>query len=129
MIKNVQSVVVAVLLVAILSSSVSAEAGDTFYSYSDGNVCIVIDMTNINEDQANKIIRSFTNDLSNSYSTMSLMCTLFGHSISTTKTSITTHNCYSSAPHCKVDIYDTEVCERCEYTMSTWKSSYRTNCH
>ena len=62
----------------------------------------------------------------------SLLCTLFGHSLSTTYVNEVTHNVYPTSPKCVDNLYKCEYCTRssCDYINTTLISSVRTSaCH
>ena len=52
-----------------------------------------------------------------------LWCTLFGHNYTTSSVGIITHKYRSSQPRCKNDIYNVQVCDRCEDTVKTLVST------
>jgi hypothetical protein len=63
--------------------------------------------------------------------TYGLAC-LFGHNLTTSKATETTHNAYATSPKCLLQKYEVTTCTRssCDYMEKTLISSERTNeCH
>lgn len=44
-----------------------------------------------------------------------IICSLFGHSTSTTFVTVTHHKAYIHVPRCRVEYYDVTTCSRCDY--------------
>ena len=127
--KKIQLFVVTVLLITILSNSLSAATNEKIYTYSSGNKEIIVDLTDINEVQAERIARSILDPDSDEPQPINLVCSLFGHSMSYSTVKEITHYYYTSSPHCKLDTYNVGACDRCDYTESTLKSTARASCH
>ena len=61
-----------------------------------------------------------------------ILCTLFGHDLTTSTVSEVTHNVYTTSPKCVRKIYDVTTCTRsgCDYFEKTLISSKRiSSCH
>ena len=58
-----------------------------------------------------------------------LMCTLFGHKLESSIATTITHKARATDPRCLREIYETEVCTRCDYTnVKLINSSYISCC-
>lgn len=60
---------------------------------------------------------------SNTVSPDSIICTLFGHNLSTSTVTATHHKVLPHNPRCLVEIYHVTACSRCNYTDSELVSS------
>ena len=58
-----------------------------------------------------------------------IICTLFGHKLTETTTSVVTHNVYQNAPRCLRQDYNLSVCSRCDYVSQELIASQRIYCH
>ena len=58
-----------------------------------------------------------------------IICSLFGHNLSTSAVSVITHRVSIWNPRCRLDIYDVTGCSRCNYTEEVLVSSGRILCH
>jgi len=58
-----------------------------------------------------------------------ILCSLFGHKLTTTSTTVITHNVYSNAPRCVEELYNLSVCSRCDYVSQELISRSRIYCH
>ncbi len=58
-----------------------------------------------------------------------ILCTLFGHKLTETTTTVITHNVYANAPRCLREDYNLSVCSRCDYVNQELIASHRIYCH
>ena len=58
-----------------------------------------------------------------------IICTLFGHDLSTSTVTVTRHRVRQHEPRCQLEIYDVEACSRCDYTVDTLFATSLVFCH
>lgn len=58
-----------------------------------------------------------------------ILCTLFGHKLTETTTTVVTHHVYANAPRCLEEDYNLSVCSRCDYVNQELIASHRIYCH
>ncbi len=79
---------------------------------------------NISEELKAKATAYFLNGATDdNAATYGLTCTLFGHKLETTTSSVVTHKARTTAPRCLKKTYKYEACTRCDYETSTLLSS------
>lgn len=137
--KVIRKIILFILVASLLSIICLASSGEsqTFY-YSNGKEITVCN-SELSYAQKKMIADYFAyNDFSNRSNPngenieSSLLCTLFGHSLSTTYVYEVEHNVYPTSPKCVSNNYKCEYCTRssCDYMETTLISSYRiSSCH
>ncbi len=58
-----------------------------------------------------------------------LICSIAGHSLTTTYPTATVHKAYTDAPRCVQKDYEHQYCSRCDYTSDTLLKTTRIYCH
>lgn len=88
-------------------------------------ITIIIHNENISEETKEKLIAFYSNPegQGNNATTYGLTCTLFGHDIESSMTTVITHKVRTTAPRCQEKRYNYESCTRCDYENSTLASS------
>lgn len=96
----------------------------------NNDIVIIIHNEDISEETKAKIIAFYSDPESHddTATTYGLTCTLFGHKLESTTTSVITHKVRTTAPRCQQKRYDYESCTRCDYTNSTLINSTYINC-
>lgn len=80
------------------------------------------------EDFRSKFIAHYFSHGDEDAATYGLICTLFGHKIESTVSSVITHKVKSTDPRCLQERYNVETCSRCDYINKTLLSSYYISC-
>ena len=108
--------ILALFLSAIFVFTSVVNAADTTYVYRENNIEIQITHAGLSEEKLHLIVYSLTSEEPNAQ-TYGLMCTLFGHKLVVTSNKVVTHMVYDTYPHCKLEYYQTTLCERnnCNY--------------
>jgi len=57
-----------------------------------------------------------------------IICTLFGHKLSTTTVTATHHKVHVHSPRCLMEVYDVTACSRCDYTDAELVGSFFVVC-
>ena len=105
-------------MVFVLCINVSAISGK--YTYQVENVTIIFEeSTTLDEQEREKIINHLVSDGITDNTTYGLWCNLFGHSYETHTVDKITHCVYDTNPRCQDDLYEVQICTRCEHTIST----------
>lgn len=117
--KKIIALILALVLVfSVMSVSVYAE--DT----TADTVVVTVDNTdfifnsNTSEDFRTKFIADYLNPVDDGEEPYGLTCTLLGHKLETSVSTVITHKVYSTAPRCVSERYSVETCSRCDYTNS-----------
>ena len=119
---------VSVIMAIVLSLScmfITANADDSINEniYTNNAVTILFE-DGASDIVKEKIISDFTGSADSHAETRGLTCTLFGHKIETGRAAIITHEAKATKPRCLENVYDYEVCTRCEnYAEYTLVSS------
>ena len=94
------------------------------------NITILIHNEDISEETKEKLIAFYSNPegQGNDATTYGLTCTLFGHKLESTMTTVITHKVRATAPRCQQKRYAYEACTRCDYENSTLANSTYINC-
>ena len=94
------------------------------------DVTIIIHNENISEETKEKLIAFYSNPEihDNTASTYGLTCTLFGHKLESSMTTVITHKVRTTAPRCQEKSYNYESCTRCDYENSTLIGSTYIHC-
>ena len=103
----------------ILSLGVFPASAEEAVENSD--VTIIIHNENISEETKEKLIAFYSNPESHNdtVATYGLTCTLFGHKLESSMTTVITHKVRTTAPRCQEKSYIYESCTRCDYENST----------
>ena len=85
------------------------------------DVTIIIHNEDISEETKEKLIAfySTSENYNDTATTYGLTCTLFGHKLESTMTTVITHKVRTTAPRCQEKRYAYEACTRCDYENST----------
>ena len=85
------------------------------------DVTIIIHNEDISEETKEKLIAFYSDPETqvNDATTYGLTCTLFGHKLESTVTTVITHKVRTTAPRCQEKTYTYEACTRCDYENST----------
>ncbi len=108
----------------------SAFANDT----AEETVSVTVENTdfifkfNTSEDFRSKFIADYINPVDDGAETYGLTCTLFGHKLESSLTTVVTHKAKATDPRCLQERYNVEVCSRCDYTNKTLVSSSYISC-
>ena len=104
----------------------SIQAGDVFpltYQYTDPEVTVEFSETlEISLARHQQIADEIAGIMSNAIidptvaSPNNIVCTIFGHKLSTTTVTATHHKVLPYDPRCLLEIYDVTACSRCDYT-------------
>lgn len=119
---------------ATIGSSAAESIPLNVNSFYYGNKEITIDAVDISQEKMQFIADFIVDEPNNTYDEVApcgIAC-LFGHKLTKTSATETSHNAYSSSPKCLVKIYNIEYCTRssCDYIKKDLISSYRTStCH
>ena len=73
-------------------------------------------------------IESGTTLNSNTASPDNIICTIFGHDLSTTTVTVTHHKVEQHHPRCLMELYHVTACSRCNYTDAELQSSFHILC-
>ena len=123
--KRIVSIVLMLVLAITLTSNVFAEGKTTYCFIIDGmEICVETDEA-ISEEEAYQIALASVYGHNNC---RGAWCTINGHSMQTSSTTVTTHKVYSSAPRCVRSDYIVQTCSVCGYTTTTLVSSVRIYC-
>ena len=96
----------------------------------NNDVTIIIHNENISEETKEKLIAFYSDPESHNdtAATYGLTCTLFGHKLESTTTSVITHKVRTTVPRCQKKTYNYEACTRCDYENSTLLSTTYIDC-
>ena len=96
----------------------------------NNDVTIIIHNENISEETKEKLIAFYSDPESHNdtAATYGLTCTLFGHKLESTTTSVITHKVRTTVPRCQKKTYNYEACTRCDYENSTLYSTTYIDC-
>lgn len=136
--KKVFALMTAVCLL-ICGTSIGSSATDVvdseIFYYNDKNIEVVVEGNNIRHEKkqliANYIVEEDISTDNDNVSTCGILC-IFGHDLTTSHATETTHNAYTTSPKCLVKNYTVQYCNRssCDYITKELTSSYRTAaCH
>ena len=116
-------------IIALIMAMVCVFSAMTISVYADGeeentvtvtvnDIEFVFDADTTEEFRSKTIAHYFGhgNDGTDSYG---LTCTLFGHKLENSITTAITHKASATDPRCLRQMFNTEVCTRCDYTNST----------
>ena len=94
------------------------------------DVTIIIHNENISEETKEKLIAFYSDPeaQTNNATTYGLTCTLFGHDIESSMTTVITHKVRTTTPRCQQKKYNYESCTRCDYENSTLLSTAYIDC-
>lgn len=94
------------------------------------DVTIIIHNEDISEETKEKLIAFYSDPeaQANNATTYGLTCTLFGHDIESSMTTVITHKVRATTPRCQQKKYNYESCTRCDYENSTLLSTAYIDC-
>lgn len=119
--------VITMLLVYAMSFNASAITEQ--YTYEFEAVTVIFDANSMTTEQDREIITAHLVCEDENSTTYGLWCTLFGHSYETHSATKITHCVYDTDPRCLREIYEVQLCSRCEDTVSKLiGSAYITCC-
>ncbi len=99
--------------------SISAYAENT----NENTVTVTVKETDFifdaetSEEFRNKFIAHYFNH-GDDAAAYGLTCTLFGHKLETSVSTVITHKAKATSPRCLQETYSVETCSRCDYTNS-----------
>lgn len=130
--KKVISVLVCFLIVmsamCTIASASSATANKYTYIIDDTNYTVEFEDNNLTSKEQEIVAKKLLGMESGDVQTYGLGCTLFGHDYKYTTASVIQHKVRTSAPRCKLSLYDVTYCEDCDYTKETLTSTSYQNC-
>lgn len=96
----------------------------------NNDVTIIIHNEDISEETKEKLIAFYSDPeaQANNATTYGLTCTLFGHDIESSMTTVITHKVRATTPRCQQKKYNYESCTRCDYENSTLLSTAYIDC-
>jgi hypothetical protein len=117
----------ALITIALLSAFSLTIFADEFnplvYHYQNPEITIVFtESLNVSSERQQQIADEIAGidttiiSGSNSASPDNIICTLFGHDLSTTTVTATHHKVHVHNPRCLVELYHVTACSRCNYT-------------
>lgn len=121
--KIISLMLVVVSLFSIMTVSVYAEDANK------KTVTVIVNETDFifdastSEEFRNKFIAHYFNHDDDGVEAYGLTCTLFGHNLKTSVSTVITHKAKATSPRCLQETYSVETCSRCDYTNSTLLSS------
>ena len=128
--KKIISTILLITVIAVFFASyISGTDSSMIYTYTDGDIEIIIEHSGLTDEQLDSIVSLFIENDSNSVASMGLMCTLFGHKMDYVVTTVIEHNYYSTAPHCRKAVYEVGECTRCGTTETTLIQETPLSCH
>ena len=120
------SLIVSLLVGAMCFNSSAATAQ---YTYEFENVTVVFDSDISLDAKGRNMVAEHLVYGTENYTTYGLWCSLFGHTYETHSASKITHCVYDTDPRCLEEIYEVQVCSRCEHTISKLLASiYISSC-
>ena len=121
--KKIIALIMSVMLVfSVMSVSVYAEDTADNVVVSVNGVDFIFD-TDTSEDFRNKFIADYFNPGEDGAEAYGLTCTLLGHNIENSVSTVITHKVSSTSPRCLKEIYSVDPCTRCNYSDATLISS------
>lgn len=117
--KNIIALIMSVILVfSVMSVSVYAEDAAENIVVSVNGVDFIFDK-DTSEDFRNKFIENYFNPHEDGAEAYGLTCTLLGHDIENSVSTVITHKVSSTAPRCLRETYSVDTCTRCDYSNAT----------
>lgn len=121
---KITKALIATLLVGILTLTVFADGFNPLvYQYHNPEITVEFaELLDVSADRhqqiADEIAGVNSSFISGSIgeSPDNIICTIFGHNLSTTTVTATHHKVHVYNPRCLVEIYDVTACSRCNYT-------------
>ena len=116
------ALVFACLPMSIVATAEDPHAGN---SYTFGDITITLE-DGLSEDVKARIIAHLLgqeNQGPEGDETDNVLCTLFGHKLTVTYSTVTTHKARATAPRCLQKIYEVSTCSRCDYVSSQLQGS------
>ena len=120
---------VIVMVVAILMSFfiMPTPAADVEESHNHDHIEIIFEDENLSPELKEKATAYFLNGDAETeddgIATYGITCSLLGHKLEATTTYTITHKARATAPRCLKRTYTYEACTRCDYEISTLKST------
>ena len=115
--KNILTIMIAMLLV--YATCFTSFAVSVQYTYEFENITVIFDADSALDEQQRTAIAEHLVHGEADATTYGLWCTLFGHSYESHSAIKITHCVYDTNPRCLREIYEVQVCSRCEDTVST----------
>lgn len=118
--KNFLCMLFAFVFVCLPVSLVATAEGHD-HDYAEGEISFDFDDPDLSEEMKARIIAhllGLENDDPEGDDMDNVLCTLFGHKLSSHFSTVTTHKVRSTAPRCLQKVYEVTVCSRCDYTTS-----------
>lgn len=111
----------AILMVVAISMCLFVMPSSAEAVVEETNIEIYFEDENVSDELKAKAIAHFTshNHEEDGATAYGLTCTLFGHNLESTPTTVVTHKARTTAPRCLQKSYTYEACTRCDYEKST----------
>lgn len=114
--KNKLTIVMIVAMAVVMMFNVSATSKQ--YVYEIDNITVILnDDSLIDYDMGMHIAHHLVYG-DEELTTYGLWCNLFGHSYESYSAEKITHCVYDTDPRCQNEVYQVQVCTRCEHTVS-----------
>ena len=98
----------------------ASETQNYVFEYEIPEITVSFDEgTVFSEEERQEIADSFAgiiSDLESLNAPNNIICSIFGHNLSTGEVSVLRHKVTHRAPRCRLEIYDVTACSRCDYT-------------
>jgi len=117
------------LLIAFVVITISVQADEIIplvYTYTNPEATVVfsepLNVSMVRHKQIADIIAGVTSNMPTDPPTAhpdNIICTLFGHNLSSTTVTATHHKVLPYDPRCLMEVYDVTVCARCNYNETT----------
>ena len=123
--------ILALFLVIVFAFSPAVYATNTTYTYHSGNTEVRIKHDSLSEEKLLYLVQLLIEEEDyTDMQTYGIMCTLFGHKLSTGETEVVTHMVYDTYPCCELKQYIVTICERqnCNYSEVDLISTDRIGC-
>jgi len=133
--KNLRIIGLILLLSALTIFVFADEPVQTTYQYTNPDITIIFsEPLNVTAERQQSIANNIAGATTNYIVSPgiadpdNIICTLFGHDLSTTTVTATHHKVEKFSPRCIVDLYHVTACSRCNYTDAELISSFHIVC-
>lgn len=125
--KKILALSLALVLLASLCVSVSAETAENHIVHLEGVDVIFEETSSLSAEAKQRVAEQLVYGES-SVTTYGLMCTLFGHKTTTEIVTTISHRVNATSPRCLEETWQVVTCSRCDYTESTCIASSMIDC-
>lgn len=132
--KQIKTIIIGIAIITSLTCALYATSQNpNIFEYSDPRITVEFSEENeltyeVKETIANEFAGIVEEEAIGSVHPNNIICTLFGHSTSTTMVTVTHHRAYIHAPRCTIDYYDVTTCSRCSYNEKVLLGSEMIHC-